>query len=150
METVVIFFISSISSPISYRELAIAKMVSMEVSKKYFRDETFFLFKENLIQREIIYNKELSEEEFNVTCISICKVMKKILKDFFGIDTELVTLSKDKYAHIDLMLICNDGKKYILNPLMDLIDFKVRKKLHILQQNFQLICIGKNSRIYLF
>lgn len=111
-----------------YRELAIAKMVSMEVSKKYFRDETFFLFKENLIQREIIYNKELSEEEFNVTCISICKVMKKILKDFFGIDTELVTLSKDKYAHIDLMLICNDGKKYILNPLMDLIDFKVRKK----------------------
>ena len=44
-----------------YRELAIAKMVSMEVSKKYFRDETFFLFKENLIQREIIYNKELSE-----------------------------------------------------------------------------------------
>ncbi len=111
-----------------YRELAIAKMVCMEISKKYFRDETFFLFKENLIQREKIYNKELLKDDFSITCISICKLLKIILKENYNIDTELVTLSNDKYAHIDLMITCSDGKKYILNPLMDLIDFKVRRK----------------------
>lgn len=116
------------SLPEQYHELAITKMVCKEVSKYYYRDERFFLFKEDLNIREEIYKKEINNNELNVTCNSLCKLIKKILKEKYNIDSELITIYTDKYAHIDLLIKCKNNKKYIINPLMDLINFKVGKK----------------------
>lgn len=111
-----------------YQELAIVKMVCKEASKYYYRDEDFFLFKENLNIREEIYNKEVDNQELNITCNSLCKLLKKILKENYNVDSDLITIYTDKYAHIDLLIKCKDGKKYVINPLMDLINFKIGKK----------------------
>lgn len=111
-----------------YYELAVVKMVCLEISKYYYRDEIFFLFKEDLNRREEIYNKEVGSQELNITCNSLCKLIKRILQENYNIKSEIITIYTDKYAHIDLLIKCQNGKQYIINPLMDLINFKVGKK----------------------
>lgn len=106
-------------------ELAIARMVCIEMSKYYYRDEVFFLFKENLEDRENIYNSFPTESQRNITCNSLCKILENILGKHFNLDVKINSVFSDKFAHKDIILTTRDNKKYIINPLMDLVEYKV-------------------------
>lgn len=106
-------------------ELALARMVCIELSKYYYRDETFFLFKENLVDRVETYNKDPIPGKKNITCNSLCKILEKILKAEYSLDVKINSAFSDRFAHKDLILTTKNNKKYIINPLMDLVEYKV-------------------------
>lgn len=108
-------------------EIEVVKLLCLKISKYFYRDETFFLYKENLKSRSSIYNRE-NVDDCSVTCNSLCRFLKELLQNEFNIDSEVVTMYTDMYAHMDLMIKCRDGKKYIINPLMDLVNFKTGRK----------------------
>ena len=71
-------------------ELAIIRYVMKEVSKIFYRDYTFFLNKENVNDRDYIYNKKIdltNIENFNIVCKSYCNVIKELLKQNYNIDS---------------------------------------------------------------
>lgn len=111
-----------------FYELALVRMVCIEISKYYYRDEIFYLFKENLVDRTKIYNDNPSQETKNITCKSLCKVLKKILAEEYGLNVEIPTIFTDRFAHIDVILTTKENKKYVINPLMDLVEYKVGLK----------------------
>ena len=110
------------------RELAIVRYVMKEASKMFYRDYTFFLDKENIEDRESIYNKEIdlnNIQDFAIVCKSYCNIIKNSLKCVYNIDTELVSPFEDKFRHVDLLIKTKNGKKYIVDPLTDLIEMQV-------------------------
>ena len=110
------------------RELAIVRYVMKEASKMFYRDYTFFLDKENIEDRESIYNKEIdlnNIQDFAIVCKSYCNIIKNLLKCVYNIDTELVSPFEDKFRHVDLLIKTKNGKKYIVDPLTDLIEMQV-------------------------
>ena len=101
------------------RELAIVRYVMKEASKMFYRDYTFFLDKENIEDRESIYNKEIdlnNIQDFAIVCKSYCNIIKNLLKCVYNIDTELVSPFEDKFRHVDLLIKTKNGKKYIVDP----------------------------------
>ena len=106
-------------------ELALSRMVCIELAKYYYRDEIFFLFKENLEDREDIYNRVPKGTNKNITCNSLCIILEQILRDHYGLNVKMNSVFSDRFAHKDVVLTTKSGKKYILNPLMDLVEYKV-------------------------
>lgn len=110
------------------RELAIVRYVMKEASKMFYRDYTFFLDKENIKDRESIYNKEIdltNIQDFAIVCKSYSNIIKNLLKHVYNIDSELVSPFEDKFRHVDLLIKTKNGKKYIVDPLTDLIEMQV-------------------------
>lgn len=114
-------------------ELAIIRYVMKEMSKIFYRDYTFFLDKENLSDRDHIYNKEIdltNIQDFNIVCKSYCNVIRKLLKQNYNIDSELISPFDDKFRHIDLLIKTKSGNRYIVDPLTDLIEMQVGMRTH--------------------
>jgi len=112
----------------SKQEIAIVRLVLKELAGISYRDYTFFLNKENLIDRGNIYNKKLDLDnvhKFAIVCKSYCELIKKILKENYDIDAELISAFDDEFRHIDLMVKTKDGKSYIVDPLSDLLEMQV-------------------------
>lgn len=112
-------------------ELAIVRMVLKELSKIFYRDYTFFLNKENLDDREAIYNKEYNLSDFqdhSVTCKKHSRIVVDLLKSIYDIDAEIISSANDKYRHIDVLIKTKSGKRYIVDPLGDLIEMQVGLK----------------------
>lgn len=109
-------------------ELAIIRYVMKEVSKIFYRDYTFFLNKENVNDRDYIYNKKIdltNIENFNIVCKSYCNVIKELLKQIYNIDSELISPFDDRFRHVDLLIKTKSGNRYIVDPLTDLIEMQV-------------------------
>lgn len=106
-------------------ELALSRMICIELSKYYYRDETFYLFKENLIDRAKIYNADPFTGIRNITCYSLCKILIRIMQDIYKLNVYIPTVFIDRFAHKDVILTTKNNNKYVINPLMDLIDYKV-------------------------
>lgn len=109
-------------------ELAIVRYVMKETSKIFYRDYTFFLNKENLNERNTIYNKKLDLKDikdFNIVCKSYCNIIKELLKKNYDIDSELISPFNDKFKHVDLLIKTKNGNKFIVDPLSDLIEMQV-------------------------
>lgn len=112
-------------------ELAIIRNVLKKLSDIFYRDYIFFLNKENLIYRRYIYNKKVdikNIEEFSIVCKTYCEIIKEILKENYDINSELISPFLDEFRHIDLMIITKEGKKYIIDPLSDLVEMQVGLK----------------------
>lgn len=120
--------IEKISQLEENKEIAIVRKVLKELSNIVHRDYTFFLNKENLIDRGSIYNKEVdlnNINDFSIVCKSYCEIAKRILKDNYDIDSELISTANDEFRHVDLLVKTKDGKKYIVDPLTDLLEMQV-------------------------
>lgn len=112
-------------------ELAITRNVLKKLSDIFYRDYTFFLNKENLVDRKDIYNKKIdikNIEEFSIVCKTYCEIIKEILKENYDINSELISPFSDEFRHVDLMITTKDGKKYIIDPLSDLVEMQVGLK----------------------
>jgi len=112
-------------------ELAITRNVLKKLSDIFYRDYTFFLNKENLVDRTDIYNKKIdikNIEEFSIVCKTYCEIIKEILKENYDINSELISPFSDEFRHVDLMITTKDGKKYIIDPLSDLVEMQVGLK----------------------
>lgn len=109
-------------------ELAIVRYVMKEVARIFYRDYTFFLNKENIKDRDGIYNKEIDLNDihdFNIVCKSYCHVIQKLLIQNYDIDSELISPFDDQFRHVDLLIKTKSGKRYIVDPLTDLIEMQV-------------------------
>lgn len=112
-------------------ELALVRYVMKEASKFFYRDYTFFLNKENIDDRDTIYNKiiDLNDiRDFSIVCKSYCNVIKELLKELYGIDSEVVSAFNDRFRHVDLLIKTKTGKRYIVDPLTDLVEMQVGLK----------------------
>lgn len=112
---------------IDIREIAIVRKLLIVLSNFFYRNTTFFMNKEDLSNRNAIYNRcyDLTRVvDFSIVCMTYSKIVKDLLKSVFDIESVLISNSTDSYRHVDLMVICDTGKKYIVDPLMDLIEFQ--------------------------
>jgi len=112
----------------SKHEIAIVRKVLKELANIFYRDYTFFFNKENLTDRGRIYNKKFdlsNMNDFAIVCKSLCDIIKKILKENYDIDSELISTIKDEFRHIDLLVKTKEGKMYIVDPLTDLLEMQV-------------------------
>lgn len=109
-------------------ELAIVRYVMKEAARIFYRDYTFFLDKENINDRDEIYNKEIdlnNIEDFNIVCKSYCYIIKELLKQNYNINSELISPFEDKFRHVDLLIKTKNSNRYIVDPLTDLIEMQV-------------------------
>lgn len=109
-------------------ELAIARYVMKELSRVFYRDYTFFLNKENVNDRDYIYNKQIdltNLKDFNIVCKSYCNIIKELLRQNYDINSELISPFDDRFRHIDLLIKTKSGNRYIVDPLTDLIEMQV-------------------------
>ena len=112
-------------------EIAITRSILKNLSNLFYRDYTFFLNKENLIDRKDIYNKKVdiaNIKDFSIVCKTYCEIIKKILKENYDINSELISPFSDEFRHIDLMITTKTGKRYIIDPLSDLVEMQVGLK----------------------
>lgn len=110
------------------QEIAIVRKVLKELANIFYRDYTFFLNKENLIDRGSIYNKKVdlnNINDFSIVCKSYCEIIRKILKENYNIDSDCISTSKDQFRHVDLLVKTNCGNIYIIDPLTDLLEMQV-------------------------
>lgn len=108
------------------KDLAIIKHVLIKLSQVCIRDDLFFLYKEDLFLRRKIYNKRVSLNEHKntkISCKSYCILIQKVLKHL-RVRTVLFSAGKDEFKHFALIYI-NGVKKYYIDPLHDLVNFKV-------------------------
>lgn len=110
------------------QDLAIIKHVLIKLSNICSRDDRFFLYKENIYLRRKIYNKNLkfNKKGMKVSCKSYCNLVKNILSSL-NIKTSLFSAGTDEFKHYAL-LYENKNKKYYIDPLHDLVNFKVGSK----------------------
>ena len=109
-------------------EMALVRYVMKEASRLFYRDYTFFLYKENIKDRDGIYNKKIDlndVKDFSIVCKSYCDVIRNLLKNTCGIEAEEVSAFSDKFRHLDLMIKTKSGNKYIVDPLTDLVEMQV-------------------------
>lgn len=109
-------------------EIAIVRSTLKNLSNLFYRDYTFFLNKENLIDRKDIYNKKVDItdiKDFSIVCKTYCEIIKNVLKENYDIDSELISPFSDEFRHIDLMIVTKTGKRYIVDPLSDLVEMQV-------------------------
>ena len=118
------------TEPISleFKNLATIKYVLVKLSNICSRDDRFFLFKENIALRRKIYNKHLflNKKRIFVSCKSYCLLVQKILKEL-GVETTLFSAGQDEFKHFALLYIY-ENKKYYIDPLHDLVNFKIGAK----------------------
>lgn len=112
-------------------EIAITRNTLKGLSSIFYRDYTFFLSKENLIDRKGIYNKKVdiaNIKDFSIVCKTYCEIIKNILKENYDINSELISPFSDEFRHIDLMITTKAGERYIIDPLSDLVEMQVGLK----------------------
>lgn len=112
-------------------EIALVRYVMKEASKIFYRDYTFFLNKENILARDKIYNKKenLSDiQDFSIVCKSYCDIIQDVLKKLYGVETKIISAFDDKFRHVDLLVETKAGKKYIVDPLTDLVEMQTNLK----------------------
>lgn len=113
-----------------YKELAIVRYVLKETSKLFYRDYTFFLNKENIKERYILYNKKIdlnNINDYSIVCKSYCLIISELLKEY-DVDSELISPFNDTFKHVDLLIKTKNGNKYIVDPLTDLIEIQTGLK----------------------
>ena len=69
-------------------EMAELKYMINELSKLFYRNYTFFMFKEDLKNRTKIYERTIDPknvEDFSVVCKSYCKLIKQLAKELYDI-----------------------------------------------------------------
>ena len=109
-------------------EMAELKYMINELSKLFYRNYTFFMFKEDLKNRTKIYERTIDPknvEDFSVVCKSYCKLIKQLAKELYDIDTNLISMRDDKYRHVDLLVRTKEKKKYIISPFEDIENMQV-------------------------
>lgn len=109
-------------------ELALVRYVMKEASKLFYRNYTFFLNKENINDRDAIYNKEIdlsNIQDFSIVCKSYCDILRELLKQIYQIDSEVISAYNDRFKHVDLLIKTKGGNNYIVDPLTDLIEMQV-------------------------
>lgn len=109
-------------------ELALVRYVMKEASKLFYRNYTFFLNKENINDRDAIYNKEIdlsNIQDFSIVCKSYCDILRELLKQIYEIDCEVISAYNDRFRHVDLLIKTKEGNNYIVDPLTDLIEMQV-------------------------
>lgn len=109
-------------------ELALVRYVMKEASKLFYRNYTFFLNKENINDRDAIYNKEIdlsNIQDFSIVCRSYCDILRELLKQIYEIDCEVISAYNDRFRHVDLLIKTKEGNNYIVDPLTDLIEMQV-------------------------
>lgn len=110
------------------KELALVRMVMKKLSNLFYRDYTFFLYKENLKERKSLYDKKFNlenVEDFSIVCKNYCEIIQQLLKKEFDIDSELISPFSDEFKHIDLLITTKGGNRYIVDPLSDLVEMQV-------------------------
>lgn len=108
-------------------ELALVRYVMREASKLFYRNYTFFLNKENINDRDTIYNKEIdlsNIQDFSIVCKSYCDILRELLKQIYEIDSEVISAYNDRFRHVDLLINTKEGNNYIVDPLTDLIEMQ--------------------------
>lgn len=108
-------------------ELALVRYVMRETSKLFYRNYTFFLNKENINDRDSIYNKEIdlsNIQDFSIVCKSYCDILRELLKQIYEIDSEVISAYNDRFRHVDLLIKTKGGNNYIVDPLTDLIEMQ--------------------------
>lgn len=109
-------------------DIGVVRYAIKEISKKFYRDYTFFFDKENLKDRKDIYDKKFdlnNVKNFNIVCKSYCDIIQEALKKQYDIDCELISPFDDYFKHVDLLIKTKNGKQYIIDPLSDLIEMQV-------------------------
>ena len=112
-------------------ELALVRYVMKEASKFFYRDYTFFLNKENIDDRDTMYNRKIDLNDirdFSIVCKSYCDVIKELLNGLYGIDSEVISAFNDRFRHVDLLIKTKTGNRYIVDPLTDLVEMQVGLK----------------------
>ena len=62
------------------KELAIIKKVIIEIAKPFSRNDIFFLYKNDLVARKSVYEKDFYIENNNqIICKSLCQIIKNEL-----------------------------------------------------------------------
>lgn len=108
-------------------ELALVRYVMRETSNLFYRNYTFFLNKENINDRDSIYNKEIdlsNIQDFSIVCKSYCDILRELLKQIYEIDSEVISAYNDRFRHVDLLIKTKGGNNYIVDPLTDLIEMQ--------------------------
>lgn len=108
-------------------ELALVRYVMREASKLFYRNYTFFLNKENINDRNTIYNKEIdlsNIQDFSIVCKSYCDILRELLKQVYEMDSEVISAYNDRFRHVDLLIKTKGGNNYIVDPLTDLIEMQ--------------------------
>lgn len=112
-------------------ELAIIRYVLMETSKIFYRDREFFLNREDIKRRRLIYSQKIDVRNitcFEIVCSSYCNLLKDVLENKYNIKVKLITTDCDMFQHVVLLLITKSGNRYLIDPLMDLTAMKVKMK----------------------
>lgn len=112
-------------------ELALVRYVMKEAASLFYRDYTFFLNKENIKARDSIYNRDIDltdVNDFSIVCKSYCNTIRDLLKQLYNIDSEVISSCDDRFRHVDLLIKTNDGNRYIVDPLTDLVEMQVGMK----------------------
>jgi len=112
-------------------DMALVRYVIKEASNLFYRNYTFFLNKENLKDRDAIYNKNMdlsNMQDFSIVCKSYCDIIKKLLKKVYEIDSEEISSYSDRFRHIDLLIKTKEGNNYIVDPLTDLVEMQTGMK----------------------
>lgn len=94
-------------------ELAIIRYVLKETSKLFYRNEIFFLNNENIKKRRYIYSYNINPkkiENFDIVCSTYCVLLKEVLQNQYGINTELITTDFDVFKHVVLLLTTKKRK----------------------------------------
>ena len=133
-------------------ELATIRYILKEASKLFYRDNTFFLNKEEIKKRSSIYNKKINPrkaDDFSIVCKSYCVIIRDILKNKYDIETELISPFDDELKHIDLLLTTKKGNRYIIDPLMDLEKMQVGLKTDFFasEEKFDMFYVGRLDNI---
>ena len=113
--------------PEELKKIALVKMIYIESAKYFYRDELFFLFKENLKLRNDIYNRDIDFNDLNngnIICNSYCKILCYLF-DIYNIDNKKIDYDCKRYIHTKIIV----DNKYIIDPLADLINVKMHTKL---------------------
>ena len=79
-------------------------------------------------ERKRIYNKEFdlkNIEDYDIVCKSYCNIIKELLLKKYDIHSELISSFNDEFRHVDLLIRTKTGRKYIVDPLNDLIEMQV-------------------------
>lgn len=119
-----------ITSKNNIDKLAMAKLLYISACKYLYRNEEFFLFKENLKLRNEIYNKSIDYTNMingSITCKSFCELMA-IVYQSYGIKNNIIEDVHKRYTH-NKMAIYVAGKRYLIDPLMDLLNVKIKDGL---------------------
>ena len=101
-------------------ELNNIKKVYTDIAQEYFRNNRFFLYKDDLEYRQKIYNNKIKPNNIReITCKSLCDIIKTKL-NCYGYDISIIETPSIVFNHFDIEIKINNNK-YLFDPLKDLV-----------------------------